>query len=289
MSMNPAAARLRELLRTGEIFVAPGVYDGMSAKLVERAGFSVVYGSGGAIARSTGIPDLGLLSVTEVLARMESIADAVSIPVIGDADTGYGNVLNARRTMKQFTRAGLAAVHLEDQVFPKKCGHYDDKGIIPVQDMVQKIRASKDAVGDDLVLIARTDGLAVEGYQRTIERAHQYMAAGADVIFVEAPVSERQIADIAQDLPYPKLINMFFSGKTPMVPLPVLRDLGYQLVIVPSDLQRAAIAAMERTLAAIKADGNSMRLADEMISFAQREEIIGTAAYTELEKRYGAE
>lgn len=289
MSANSAAARLRKMLTGDGIFVAPGVFDGISAKLVERAGFGLAYASGGAIARSTGVPDLGLLSVGEVVARMASIAEAVRIPVIGDADTGYGNALNAARAMRDFARAGLAAVHLEDQVFPKRCGHYDDKAVVPEAEMVQKLRAARDAVGDDLVLIARTDALAVEGLGRALERAHRYMEAGAEVIFVEAPVSEAQIAEIARALPYPKLINMFHGGKTPVVPLETLRALGYRLVIVPSDLQRAALAAMARTLDAIKQDGNSMRLAGEMISFREREEIVGTAAYLELERRYATE
>jgi 2-methylisocitrate lyase-like PEP mutase family enzyme len=283
------AARLRRLLETGEIFVAPGVFDGLSAKLVERAGFALVYASGGAIARSTGVPDLGLLSANEVVARMASIADATALPVIGDADTGYGNALNARRALRDFARAGLAAVHLEDQVFPKRCGHYEDKGVVPVGEMVQKLRAARDAVGDDLVLIARTDALAVEGLGRAIERAHRYMEAGAEVIFVEAPVSETQIAEIARALPYPKLINMFHGGKTPVVPLARLRALGYRLVIVPSDLQRAAIAAMARALEAIKANGNSLRLSGEMASFREREAIVGTEAWLELERRYATE
>jgi 2-methylisocitrate lyase-like PEP mutase family enzyme len=283
------AARLRRLLETDEIFVAPGVFDGLSARLVERAGFGLAYASGGAIARSTGVPDLGLLSANEVVARMASIADAVALPVIGDADTGYGNALNARRALRDFVRAGLAAVHLEDQVFPKRCGHYEDKGVVPVGEMVQKLRAARDAVGDDLVLIARTDALAVEGLGRAIERAHRYMEAGAEVIFVEAPVSEAQIAEIARALPYPKLINMFHGGKTPVVPLADLRALGYRLVIVPSDLQRAAIAAMARTLEEIKADGNSLRLSGEMVSFREREAIVGTEAWLELERRYATE
>jgi 2-methylisocitrate lyase-like PEP mutase family enzyme len=283
------ATRLREMLATGELFLAPGVFDGISAKLVERAGFRLVYASGGAIARSAGVPDLGLLSARDVVARMGEIADAVGIPVVGDADTGYGNALNARRAMRDFVRAGLAAVHLEDQVFPKRCGHYDDKAVVPAEEMVQKLRAARDAAGDDLVLIARTDALAVEGFERAVERAHRYMAAGAEMIFVEAPVSEQQIADLAKALPYPRLLNMFHGGKTPVVPLETLRALGYRLVIVPSDLQRAALAAMARTLEALKRDGHSLGLVGEMVSFAEREEIVGTPAWLALERRYAGE
>jgi 2-methylisocitrate lyase-like PEP mutase family enzyme len=290
MAMNGTrAARLRALLATGELFVAPGVFDGISAKLVERAGFALVYASGGAIARSTGLPDLGLLSAGEVVRRMGEIAEAVDLPVIGDADTGYGNALNTRRAMREFVRAGLAAVHLEDQVFPKRCGHYDDKAVVPAGEMVQKLRAARDAVGDDLVLIARTDALAVEGFDGAVERAHRYMEAGAEVIFVEAPVSEQQIADLAKALPYPRLLNMFHGGKTPVVPLDALRALGYRLVIVPSDLQRAALAAMTRTLEALSRDGHSLGLAAEMLSFGEREEIVGTPSWLALARRYASE
>jgi 2-methylisocitrate lyase-like PEP mutase family enzyme len=283
---NTQAARLRALIAGGGLFVAPGVFDGLSARLVERAGFVLAYASGGAIARSAGLPDLGLLSASEIAARMASIAEAVSLPVIGDADTGYGNALNAARAMRDFVRAGLAGVHLEDQTFPKRCGHLDDKAVIPAEEMVGKLRAAKDAAGDDLVIIARTDALAVEGLGRAIERAHRYMEAGAEVVFVEAPVFEAQIAEIARALPYPKLINMFHGGKTPVLPLETLRRLDYRIVIVPSDLQRAAIAAMTRTLAALAAEGNSLALADEMASFAEREAIVGTDAWLALGKRY---
>src|SRR3546814_28880 len=234
------SATLRSLMSKPQSIVAPGAYDGLSARLIEQAGFCAVYASGGAIARSTGIPDLGLMSMSAVAQRLETMVDAIGIPLIADADTGYGNALNAQRTARAFQRAGVAGFHLEDQQYPKRCGHYDDKSIVPVKEMAQKIHAVRDAVqDDDFVLIARTDGLAVEGYERTIERAHAYMEAGADVIFVEAPTTVDQIETIARDLPYPKLINMFKGGKTPFMPASRLAELGYKFVIVPSDLQRA--------------------------------------------------
>ena len=246
----------------------------------------MAYASGGAISRGAGMPDLGLLAVTEIADRMAQICDAVDIPVVADADTGYGNALNARRAVKQFMRAGVAAIHLEDQTFPKKCGHYDDKTVVPVHEFQQKLRAVRDVCGDDLVLIARSDGLAVEGYDATIERCHAYAQAGADVIFFEAPQTVDQIRQIGADLPYPKLINMFAGGKTPMVPLEDLTAWGYRLVIVPSDLQRAAIGAMQRTLAAIKADGDSSAVADQMVTFKDREAIIGTDDWNDLNRRF---
>ena len=276
---------LRAMLVDG-IHVAPGCFDGLSARLIEQSGFDVAYASGGAISRGAGMPDLGLMTARECSDRMEQICDAVEIPVIADADTGYGNALNARRAVKQFVRAGVAAIHLEDQTFPKKCGHYDDKSIVSTHEFCQKLRAVRDVCGDDLVLIARSDGLAVEGFEATIDRCHAYAEAGADVIFFEAPQTVAQIEEIGKLLPYPKLINMFAGGKTPMVPLEDLRAWGYRLVIVPSDLQRAAIGAMQRTLEAIRRDGDSRAVADLMPTFQDREAIIGTETWNELNRRF---
>lgn len=282
-----ASTRLRQLMAEGGPVVAPGGYDGITARMIERAGFPAVYASGGAISRSTGIPDLGLMSMSEITERLATMVDAVDIPVIADADTGYGNALNAQHMVRAFERAGVAGFHLEDQQFPKRCGHYDDKSIVPTREMTQKIRAVKDAATDtDLVLIARTDGLAVEGFDATIDRAHAYMEAGADVIFVEAPTSVEQIERIAELLPYPKLVNMFAGGKTPLMPSDRLGELGYNLVIIPSDLQRAALFAMEQTLAAIKREGSSEAYQDYMVSFSDREEIIGTKTWLDRDKAY---
>jgi 2-methylisocitrate lyase-like PEP mutase family enzyme len=276
---------LRRLLEGERTVVAPGVYDGLSARLVRQAGFDAAYATGGGIARSMGYPDLGLLGMTEVVDRLALIVEHAGVPVIADADTGYGNALNVRRTVRAFERAGVAALHLEDQTFPKRCGHLDDKSVVPVAEMTQKLRAARDAVTDrDLVLIARTDAIAVEGLDAAIERAHAYAAAGADVIFVEAPVSEAQIEAIARRVPFPRLLNMFEGGKTPLVPLDRLHALGYRIVIIPSDLQRAAIRAMQEVLAAIGRDGNSRTLADRMASFTEREAIVGTADYLTLDQ-----
>jgi 2-methylisocitrate lyase-like PEP mutase family enzyme len=282
-----ASTRLRQLMAGDGPVVAPGGYDGISARMIEQAGFPAIYASGGAISRSTGIPDLGLMSMNEITDRLASMVDAVAIPIIADADTGYGNALNAQHMVRAFERAGVAGFHLEDQQFPKRCGHYDDKSLVSSREMQQKIRAVKDAASDPaLVLIARTDGLAVEGFDRTIDRAHAYMEAGADVIFVEAPTTEDEIERIAELLPYPKLINMFAGGKTPLMPVQRLGELGYSLVIIPSDLQRAALFAMAQTLEAIRRDGDSRAVQDRMISFRDRENIIGTDAWLERDKAY---
>ena len=284
--MRPSS-QLRELLRAGDVVVAPGVWDGLSARLVARAGFPAAYATGGGIARSMGYPDLGLLSLSEIAARLANIVEHAGVPVIADADTGYGNALNAQRAVREFERAGAAALHLEDQTFPKRCGHYDDKSVVPAVEMAQKLRAARDAMTDsDIVLIARTDALAVEGLDAAVERAHAYAAAGADVIFIEAPVSMEQIEAIARRVSQPKLINMFQGGKTPLVPVPRLKALGYQIVIIPSDLQRAAIRAMDDVLAAIARDGSSAALAERMASFTEREAVVDTAAYLARDAKY---
>jgi len=286
VSVRPATA-LRRLLEGREIVVAPGVYDGLSARLARHAGFAAVYATGGGIARSMGYPDLGLLGMAEVIERVAGIVEHAGVPVIADADTGYGNALNTRRAVREFARAGVAALHLEDQTFPKRCGHLDDKTVVPIVEMTQKLRAAREAAGDtDLVLIARTDALAVEGLEAAIERARAYVQAGADVIFVEAPTTETQIEAVARRVPGPKLINMFEGGKTPLVPLERLDALGFRIVIIPSDLQRAAIRAMQETLAAIKCDGNSRAVAGRLATFSERERIVGTPEYLRLDERY---
>ncbi len=284
-----AGARLRARIASGDVTVAPGAFDGMSARLVTRAGFPAVYASGGAISRSLGIPDLGLLSMDRIVARVAAMCDAVDIPVIADADTGYGNALNTQRAIQAFERAGAAGVHLEDQLFPKRCGHYEGKTLVPVAEMVQKLRAARDACRDpDFVIIARTDAIAIEGLDGALKRAHAYRDAGADVTFVEAPTSREQIERIAREIPGPKLINMFHGGKTPIIPADELAAMGYAIVIIPSDLQRAAIHAMQMTLEAILHDGHSMAVADRMVSFQDREAVIETDRWLDRDSQYAA-
>jgi 2-methylisocitrate lyase-like PEP mutase family enzyme len=284
-----ATVRLKALLSSDQITVAPGAYDGLSARLVEQGGFPAIYASGGAIARSAGIPDLGLLAIGAIADRLASMADVTEAPIIADADTGYGNALNAQAAARAFERAGVAAFHLEDQSFPKRCGHYDDKSLVPTKEMVQKLKAVRDSLhDDDFVVIARTDAIAVEGFSAALDRAAAYLEAGADVSFVEAPTSEAEIAAIAERLPGWKLINMFEGGKTPLLPVSRLQALGYQLVIIPSDTQRAAIKAMQRVLAAIARDGSAAAMRNDMTSFAEREAIVDTAAYVARGKEYAS-
>jgi 2-methylisocitrate lyase-like PEP mutase family enzyme len=281
------STQLRNLLKSGRTVVAPGVFDGLSARLVQQAGFQAAYASGGAIARSTGVPDLGLLSLSENADRLAQIGEAVEIPIIADADNGYGNALNAQRTARAFERAGVAAFHLEDQTYPKRCGHYNDKSVVPVEEMAGKLKAVRDALhDDDIIVIARTDAIAVEGFEAAMDRCVAYARAGADVVFLDAPTSEAQIVDIGRRLPGWKLINMFQGGKTPLLPVARLEELGFSIVIIPSDLQRAAIRAMQTTLQAIHRDGSSASVLQHMAGFDEREELVGTADFLARGKKY---
>lgn len=284
-----ASTKLRKLIEGDGIVVAPGCYDGLSARLIEAAGFPAVYVTGGGMARSTGIPDMGLISMSEIAQRLAQIVDAIGIPAIADMDTGYGNALNARQAIKAFERAGVAGFHIEDQTFPKRCGHYDDKSIVPTKELCQKIRAIKDASEDtDTVLIARTDAIAVEGFDAAIDRMNAYMEAGADVAFVEAPTTEAEIEEVAKRIPGPKLINMFLGAKTPLMSTQRLEEIGYKVVIIPSDTQRAAIKAMQKVLETIKRDGDCSAMADDMATFKDREEIVNTAHFVEIDQRYAS-
>ena len=275
--------QLRKLIASNKVHIAPGVFDGLSARLVEQAGFNLIYASGGAIARSTGYPDLGLLGIGEITKELQNILEVTTLPVIADADTGFGNIINVRRTVKLFENLGVVALHLEDQEFPKRCGHLEGKQLVSKQEMIDKIRIARESLVDpDFVLIARTDAIAVEGFDQAIDRAQAYLLAGADMIFVEAPQTEEQVKLIAKKIPEPKLINMFYGGKTPLIPISKLESWGYNIVVIPSDLQRSAIYAMQKTLAVIKEQGDSASISDQLVTFNEREKIIGTANYLAL-------
>ncbi len=283
--MKNSRAQLRSLLQGKQILLAPGAYDGLGAKLIEKAGFPLVYASGGAIARSIGLPDLGLVSFTEVLQRVKEIVRATSLPVIADADTGYGSALNVVRTVKEFEEEGVAGLHIEDQVYPKRCGHYEGQSLIPAQEMAGKIEAAVHARQDpETLIIARTDACSVFGLDEAISRARIFVEAGADAIFVEAPGSIEEVKTIGRELEVPLVFNMTEGGKSPMVPIPKLEELGFKIVLFPSDLQRAFIGTGKRMLQK-RLEGKS-GLLEGMCSFKERDEIVDLDRYLNLEKQY---
>jgi len=249
-----ASTRLRDLLKGPDIVVAPGAYDGFSARLVEAAGFKVAYMTGaGTAASHLGQPDLGLTTLTEMATHAAHLAGCLSIPLIADADTGYGNVLNVVRTVREYERAGVAGLHIEDQVAPKKCGHIAGKQVIPTDEFCDKIRAASEYRTDpDLLIIARTDARAVTGLDDAIERGNRYAEAGADIIFVEAPQSMDEVQRIAREVKAPLLANMVPGGKTPAVKSSDLERLGFRIVIYPAVCMGAAVAAIERSLARLR-------------------------------------
>jgi 2,3-dimethylmalate lyase len=283
------ARRFRELLSSSNLIQAPGAYDCLSARLIEAAGFPVVYMTGfGTSAAYLGRPDVGLLGMSEMVDNASRIVDAVAIPVIADADTGYGNVVNVVRTVQAYERAGVSGIHIEDQVAPKKCGHLEGKELIPAAEMVQKVRAAVDARNSsDFVIIARTDARAIEGLDRALERAHLYRDAGADILFVEAPESEREIETIAQNLrDAPLLFNWAEGGKTPPVSLERLRQLGFRIVIFPISTLLVAAQAMTKALDAIKQQGTPTSVMAEMTPFKQFVNALGFEEIRQLERRF---
>ena len=288
---RPAAARprLRELLARPEPLVAPGAYDALSARLVEQAGFDVVYMTGfGTTASLAGRPDVGLLTGTEMVDNARRIAAAVDVPVIADADTGYGNAINVVRTVQAYEQAGVAGIHLEDQVMPKKCGHMSGKAVIPADEMAGKIRAAVAARRDpDFLLFARTDAAAVEGLSAAIDRARAYADAGADVLFVEAPTSEDDIARVAEELRgvAPLVFNWAEGGRTPPIPLARIAELGFALVLFPIGTLLAATAGIRRLLASLRDDG--VPAVDDLPTFDGFTDLIGLPEIRELEARFG--
>ena len=284
-----APARLRELLNSGQTVVAPGAFDPLAARLVEEAGFAAVYMTGfGTSAALLGRPDVGLLTMTEMADSAGRIAACVDIPLIADADTGYGNPLNVIRTVGAYEAAGVAGLHIEDQVAPKKCGHMEGKLVIGADEMAQKVRAAVDARTDpDFVIIARTDARAVEGLDSALDRARRYRDAGADVLFIEALVSEAEIEAAAAAFPdVPLLFNWAEGGKTPPVSLDRLTELGYRIVIFPIGTLLAATAAMRRILQEIAAAGTPASLLGELPTFGEFTDFIGLPEVRGIEQRY---
>ena len=247
------ASELRAMIKRGGMTIAPGAYDGITAKLIAHAGFDAVYMTGAGTAAAHGYPDYGLLTMTEMVTNAGKIAATANLPLIADADTGYGNELNVVRTVHEYMRQGVAAIHIEDQVFPKKCGHLDNKEVIAADDYIAKIRAAADARGDsDFIIIARTDSRAVIGFDEAIARANASLAAGADVAFVEAPQTVDEVAAVPKLVKGPCLLNVVRRGKTPAVELKDAEAMGYKIAILPTLLFRGVIGCCEELLAEVK-------------------------------------
>jgi 2-methylisocitrate lyase-like PEP mutase family enzyme len=283
------ATTLRRRIQDGEMVLAPGCYDALGARLVEEAGFPAAYMTGfGSAASRIGRPDVGLMTLPEMVDNARGIAQAVDIPVIADADTGYGNSINVIRTVHEYESAGVSAIHLEDQVMPKKCGHMDGKQVVPVGEMAAKVAAAVAARrSPEFLIIARTDARAVEGLDAALERARAYRDAGADMLFVEAPQSEAEIEAVARAFPdVPLLFNYAEGGKTPAVTHSFLRDLGFGLVIFPLTVLLAATEAIRSALERLRADGTPIELVPSMLPFGAFLDFIGIGEIRELERRF---
>ena len=281
-------ARLRELLAAPAPLIAPGAYDALSARLIEQAGFDAVYMTGfGTTASLLGRPDVGLLSGAEMVDNARRIVAAVDVPVIADADTGYGNAINVLRTVQLYEQAGVAGIQLEDQVMPKKCGHMSGKALIGADEMVGKLRAAVEARTDpDLLIIARTDAVAVQGLDEAIGRAKAFADAGADLLFVEAPTSEEDIATVAGELAgvAPLVFNWAEGGRTPPLSYERIAELGFALVIYPIGTLLAATAGIRSLLASLKADG--VPSLSGLPTFGEFTDLVGLPEVQELEQRY---
>jgi 2-methylisocitrate lyase-like PEP mutase family enzyme len=281
---------LRARLARPPILIAPGVYDPLTALLAEGAGFEALYVSGAAIAYTRlGRPDIGLVSMSEVVDTVALIRDRVRAHLVVDADTGYGNALNVQRTVRSLERAGANAIQLEDQDFPKRCGHLDGKALIPSREMAGKIKAAVDArVSRETLIIARTDAVAVEGFDRAVERASLYRDAGADMLFVEAPREREELARVVSRIgrATPLMANMVEGGKTPIVPAPELEQIGFAFVIFPGGIVRALAKTAGEFYASLKAHGTTDPFRARMYDFASLNNVIGTPDMLALGKRY---
>ncbi len=280
---------LRAALRERQI-IAPGVYDALTASVAAASGFDALYLSGGAIAYTRlGRPDIGLVSMTEVVDVISLVRDRVDLPLIVDADNGYGNALNVQRTIRMFERAGANAIQLEDQTLPKRCGHLRDKTLIPTAEMVGKVKAAVDArANDGTLIIARTDAVAVEGLQPAIDRARRYAEAGADILFVEAPQSRDDLAEVGRALAptLPLLANMVDGGDTPPLPAAELDELGFKLVIFPGGIVRTLLRTMSEYYGSLALHRSNRPFAGRMLTFTEMNAVLGTPEMLALGKHY---
>jgi 2-methylisocitrate lyase-like PEP mutase family enzyme len=283
--------RLKTLLARRDAVTLPGAANAMFARVIEEQGFEACYVTGAGIANMhLGAPDIGLTTLTEIADAVAPISDAVDLPLLVDADTGFGNALNMRRTVKVLERAGAAGLQIEDQVFPKRCGHFAGKEVVPLADMVAKIKAAVDARGDaDLQIVARTDARAIEGLDAAIDRAHAFIEAGADVTFVEAPVSLAEMERIARELAVPQIANIVFGGKTPDPGRERLRALGFAGVLYANAVLQASLRAAFDVLASLRETGSLDAVADRLAGFEERQRSVAKPSWDALEARYRVE
>jgi 2-methylisocitrate lyase-like PEP mutase family enzyme len=279
---------LRARLAERRGMLVPGAANALAARVIEDLGFEAVYVSGAGVANTFwGMPDLGFVSLTEIAQHTATIREAVDIPVLVDADTGFGNALNVRHTVRVLERAGADAIQLEDQTLPKKCGHFENKSVISAQEMAGKIKAAVDArTSSDLLVIARTDALAVEGFSAAIERAQRYIEAGADITFVEAPTNAEEIRAIPQRLSVPQVVNVVVGGKTPVLGHEELAKMGYGLVLYANVALQGAIAGMQAALKELKSKGRMDEAGGMVASFAERQRLVKKPLFDDLDRKY---
>lgn len=280
--------KLKQLFQTGKLIVAPGAHDALTAKIIGKTGFDAVYMTGyGQAASHLGNPDVGLLTMTEMVARAAAIVEAAGVPVIADADTGFGNAINVQRTVREYEKAGVAVIQIEDQVMPKKCGHMIGRQVIPKEEMVGKIKAAVDArVDPDFLIMARTDARTIMGIEAAIERGLAYQEAGADIIFIESPESEEEMKMINDAISVYTLANMVEGGRTPMLTNDRLEAMGYNLVIYPTASTYMTTKSMLTLMESLKKEGTTAQMIPEMVTFSQFNDLIGLTEIRQLEAKY---
>ncbi len=279
---------LKQILQRRVATIIPGAANALSARVIADLGFEAIYVTGAGVTNmNLGLPDLGLITLSELADHVAAIRDVVEQPLIVDGDTGFGNPVNTVRTIRVLERSGANGIQIEDQVFPKKCGHFEGKGVIPADEMVQKIRAAVDTRRDpDFQIIARTDARASEGLEAAIDRAQAYIEAGADVTFVEAPVGVGELERIAAQLKVPQVVNLVFGGKTPLVPQIELKRMGFGMVLYANAALQGAVWGMQNALGALRRDGGLDSVKDQLASFSERQRLVGKPEHDALERRY---
>lgn len=284
------AGRLRALLARDDPLLLPGCADAVTARIAADVGFEALYATGAGISNALlGLPDVGLATLSEIADQVRRMCDVVDLPVVADMDTGHGNAVNAVRATRMFERAGAAALQVEDQVVPKRCGHFDGKDVVPLDEMVAKLRAVLDArIDPQTVVIARTDALAVEGVDAAIERANAYAGAGADLVFVEAPTTRELLAELPTRIAAPLLANMVEGGATPLCDVRELGEMGYRVVLFANTALRSAMQAVRSSLVVLREDGGSGRLLDALVDWDERQRLVGKPEIDRLEARYAA-